>query len=138
MLPPVLRPAASTNATGATGRRADLDGPLALVIWRTATGRRIPHVVYSLVGCPAISAATYMLVSRDDDGRRRVLSVGTTHSDSASLNLARIRHEGAKAGADEVHVHVLSVDDAERAQAAFDLADAHVPLRAPVAACSAR
>ena len=36
--------------------------------WRGASGRRYLHSVYSLIGCPALPRANYILVRRYDDG----------------------------------------------------------------------
>src|SRR6476620_241263 len=46
--------------------------------WRGASGRRYLHSVYSLIGCPALPRANYILVRRYDDGRRVALSFGQT------------------------------------------------------------
>ncbi|MDJ0513166.1 MAG: hypothetical protein QNJ62_06950 [Methyloceanibacter sp.] len=76
--------------------------------WRGASGRRYLHSVYSLVGCPALPQANFILVRRHEDGSREALSFGNTKADAMSLNLARLRHEGAKIGANEVHIHLLA------------------------------
>jgi hypothetical protein len=76
--------------------------------WRGASGRRYLHSVYTLVGCPALPRANYILVRRYEDGSRVALSFGQTKDDAATLNLAHLRHEGAKCGANEVHVHLLA------------------------------
>ena len=55
------------------------------------------------LGCPAV-----FLVRCDDDGRRVALALGQTKDDALSLNLAHLRHEGAKRGANEVHIHLLA------------------------------
>lgn len=76
--------------------------------WRGASGRRYLHSVYSLVGCPALPQANFILVRRHEDGSREALAFGNTKADAMSLNLARLRHEGAKIGANEVHIHLLA------------------------------
>ena len=76
--------------------------------WRGASGRRYQHSVYTLVACPALPRANYILVRRYEDGSRAALSFGQTKDDAATLNLAHLRHEGAKCGANEVHVHLLA------------------------------
>jgi hypothetical protein len=93
--------------------------------WRGASGRRYLHSVYTLVGCPALPRANYILVRRYDDGRRVPLAFGVTKDDAISLNLAHLRHEGAKRGANEVHIHLLAETPAERADAEADLLAAH-------------
>lgn len=83
-------------------------------IWETASGRALRHVVYSLIGCPGVLSATYILVRRSPDGLRDVLAVRRTRSNIPSLNLARIRRLGARLGANEVHVFRDSTSDEER------------------------
>jgi hypothetical protein len=41
------------------------------------------------------------------------------------LNLAHLRHEGAKLGANEVHIHLLADTADERDQVEMDLTTAH-------------
>ncbi len=67
--------------------------------WRGASGKPYLHVVYSLIDCPALPKANYILVRCQDDGSRVVLM-----DDAVSLNLAHLRHEGAN----EVHLHLLA------------------------------
>ena len=88
--------------------------------WRGASGRRYIHTIHPLRFCPPVADATYMLVSREGD-RRRVLAVGRTHSDAASLNLAEIRQAAARLGANEVHVHLIAASERDRAVVEFDL-----------------
>jgi hypothetical protein len=76
--------------------------------WCGASGRRYIHTIYSFRECPALPQANYILVRRDEDGRRVALAVGRLTHDAASLNLAEIRHRGASLGANEVHVHLLA------------------------------
>jgi len=89
--------------------------------WRGASGRRYLHSVYSLVECPPMSQANYLLVGRAADGSRQVLHIASCESDAPTLNLARIRQRGASLGANEVHVHFLAETDSERWLAACDL-----------------
>lgn len=89
--------------------------------WRGRSGRRYLHSIYTLFACPAIPQANYMLVHRGGDGSRSVLAVGQTTSDAASLNLARLRQEGARLGANEVHIHLLADSDDERDDVETDL-----------------
>jgi hypothetical protein len=121
--PRIARPARPTAA---------LFEPLGHYVWRGASGRRFTHAVYSLIGCPAPLAASYVLVRRSDDGRRRVVACGRTVSEAASLNLASIRQRGASLGANEVHIHALGDSDSERAVTAFDIGAAHGLLGAPL------
>jgi hypothetical protein len=94
--------------------------------WRGASGRRYLHSVYSLVGCPALPQANYILVRRYEDGSREAIAFGDTKDDAASLNLAHLRHEGAKCGANEVHVHLLADSAHQRALVEADLTAAHM------------
>jgi hypothetical protein len=92
--------------------------------WRGASGKRYLHSVYSLVGCPVIPQANYILVRREDDGSRTPLLIGQTTEDTLSLNLASLRHEGAKRGANEVHIHLLAETASERDSVERDLREA--------------
>ncbi|MFD0986008.1 hypothetical protein [Methyloligella solikamskensis] len=89
--------------------------------WRGASGQRYLHSVYSLIGCPALPQANYILVRRDEDGSRTPLAIGATTGDTSSLNLADLRHRGAQLGANEVHIHLLAETDAEREEVCDDL-----------------
>ena len=93
--------------------------------WRGASGRRYLHSVYTLVGCPALPRANYILVRRFDDGSRAALTFGQTKDDAVSVNLAHLRHEGAKCGANEVHIHLLAENVDARAAVESDLVAAH-------------
>jgi len=103
--------------------------------WRGASGRRYLHSVYSLVGCPALPQANFILVRRHEDGTREALVFGNTKDDAVSLNLAHLRHEGAKIGANEVHIHLLA--DTARArrfvEADLTAAQLHQPASAKAA-----
>ncbi len=98
-------------------RRAfdDLFAPRGTALWPGASGTLLRHTVYSLIGCPAPRAARYVLVAVDAQGRRSLLSTGRTQTPSPTLNLARIRHEGARLGANEVHLHLCDDCDADAA-----------------------
>lgn len=94
--------------------------------WRGASGRRYLHSVYSLIGCPALPQANYILARREQDGGGHTpLAIGQTTGDAVSLNLAWLRHHGAKLGANEVHIHLLAETEAEREQICEDLRAAH-------------
>jgi hypothetical protein len=95
--------------------------------WTGASGQRYVHSVFSLIGCPELPKAVYLLVRRDQHDRRTVLRVGRTRHDAVSLNLAEIRHRGAQLGANEVHVHFLAKSDRERRRIELDLRAAHFP-----------
>ena len=93
--------------------------------WRGTSGRRYLHTVYTLIGCPVIPQANYILIRRLEDGRRIALAFGQTKDDAMTLNLAHLRHEGAKAGANEVHIHLLADNAEARAAVEADLVAAH-------------
>lgn len=82
--------------------------------WSGQSGRRYVHTVYSLILCPEVPEANYVLVHRDAHGHRSALLVGRTVHGSESLNLAEIRHRGAQLGANEVHVHLIAGSEAAR------------------------
>jgi hypothetical protein len=102
--------------------------------WRGASSRRYLHSVYTLIGCPNMPRANFILVRRHEDGTRTPLMFGQTKDDAATLNLAHLRHEGAKRGANEVHVHLLAETPEERANVEADLTEAHYKRRAANAA----
>jgi hypothetical protein len=83
------------------------------------------HSVYTLIGCPALPRANYILVRRYEDGRRLALAFGQAKDEAATLNLAHLRHEGAKCGANEVHIHLLAETADERLLVEADLVAAH-------------
>jgi hypothetical protein len=90
-------------------------------VWRGASGRLYAHHVYTLIECPPLPAAGYILVRRDEQGRHTPLRVGVGVSCAPTLNLAEIRQRGAQAGANEVHVRLDAASDAERRLVACDL-----------------
>lgn len=79
------------------------------------------HSVYSLIECPPLPKATYVLVRREVNGQRRVLHVGLGQNDAATLNLAGVRQRGAQLGANEVHVYFSAQSDASRSLIVCDL-----------------
>ena len=95
--------------------------PLGTATWSGASGRRVRHVVYSMIGCPPLGSATYLLV-RHTQGARKILAVRATSSTFPGINLARIRRSGARFGANEVHVFRGARTDEERRELAADLA----------------
>ena len=102
--------------------------------WRGASGRRYLHSVYTLIGCPALPRANYILVRRYEDGTRSALAFGQTRDGTATVNLAHLRHEGAKCGANEVHIHLLAEGADARASVEADLIAAHSRRLAAAAA----
>jgi hypothetical protein len=94
--------------------------------WSGASGRRYVHSVYDLVDCPEVPAANFLLVHRDGAGRRSVLAIGHLTNSTGSLNLAEIRHRGARLGANEVHVHLLAPSAQQRRMVELDLRAGHI------------
>ncbi len=89
--------------------------------WSGASGQRYVHTVYSLIDCPAVPAANYILVRRDASGTCFALSIGRVAEEAATLNLARIRQLGATIGATEVHIHLLAGSSRQGKLVEFDL-----------------
>jgi hypothetical protein len=89
--------------------------------WHGASGRRYLATVYSLIACPPLPKACFVLVRRDASGARRALLVGVGRDDAPTVNLARIRRRGAQLGANEVHVYFPAATDAARSLVACDL-----------------
>lgn len=102
--------------------------------WRGASSRRYLHSVYTLVGCPALPQANYILVRRHEDGTREALAFGDTKEDAMTLNLAHLRHKGAKIGANEVHIHLLADTEQGRKFVKADLKALHQHQPAQAAA----
>lgn len=77
--------------------------------WIGASGARYIHSVYDLVACPEIHDANYVICRTDPvTGVCRVLKTGYVSESAPSLNLARLRHWAAAAGANEIHLHLLA------------------------------
>src|SRR5262245_24827424 len=93
---------------------AGLPEPARQQSWCGASGQRYSHNVYSLIECPPLPAAGYVLVRRGPDGTLTALHVGLGQCDAPTLNLAQVRRRGAQLGANEVHVHFAAGSDAER------------------------
>lgn len=102
-------------------RKSDVAPPAGQQIWRGASGTLYVHAVTSLLFCPEMPKATYLLVHRDAEGMARVLRVGCLENVAQSLNLAQIRQVGAALGANEVHIRPDAGSAAERARIAFDI-----------------
>ena len=83
---------------------AELLHPTGCHDWRGASGRTFPSTVYTLLGCPAVTAASWVLVRRLEDGARIALATGRTESSAPTLNLAHVRWRAAQLEADEVHL----------------------------------
>lgn len=80
-------------------------------VWEGESGRLFTHTIYSLYGCPAPTAASWVLVRRGEDGKPVPLATGATRGSVPSSNLAEIRRLGATLAAEEVHLRALEIDD---------------------------
>lgn len=89
--------------------------------WIGASGNAYRHAVFSLIGCPEVSQATYILANRSETGSVTPLGVGRTTEKAASLNLALIRRLGARLGANEVHIYLAATTAAQRRTIEADL-----------------
>ncbi len=93
--------------------------------WTGSSGQRYVHSVFSLIGCPELPPSVYALFHVDASGKRTVLRVGRIEHDAPSLNLAEIRHRGARLGANEVHIHFLAGSERQRRLVELDIRSAH-------------
>lgn len=82
--------------------------------WRGKSGHRYLHRVYSLLDCPALPKANFILVQRSAENGCLTLAVGQTVEPCGSANLASLRHQAALRGANEIHIHQLAQDADER------------------------
>jgi hypothetical protein len=99
----------------------DCDFAARFVYWRGASRRRYIHTVYDADACPPLPGAVYMSVARAADGRCRALAVGRFPKQHA-FSLARTAVDGDLAGlANEIHVHLLAENEAERQAIVDDL-----------------
>lgn len=98
--------------------------PVGEQTWQGLSGRHYTHTIYKLVGCPAPVAANWVLVRRSESGQFEALATGYTRSDVASVNLAEIRHQGARLGASEVHLDYSFDSERENARVASEIAQA--------------
>jgi len=89
--------------------------------WRGASGKRYLHTVYSLLDCPALPKAIFIIVRREKDGTCLPLHIGQTIEDTESLNLAYLRRLGARLGGNEVHIHLLAETTETRTDIEADL-----------------
>jgi hypothetical protein len=92
-----------------------------LYFWRGASGRSYPHTVYSLIECPPVPAANFVLVRRDGQGLTQVMRIGRVSHAAETLNLAELRRVGTTLGAQEIHLHFLAADAPEALAVELDL-----------------
>lgn len=111
----------AVEAAPHAAQRAPSEAPQRFLFWHGASGQRYVHTVYSLIECPELTAANYILVKCSEDGGRQALRIGRVAQRAPSLNLAEIRRLGAELGANEVHVHLLAADATQAKLIEFDL-----------------
>src|SRR5581483_4838598 len=63
---------------------SQIDLPISFHYWRGASGKPYLHLVYSLLGCPAVPRANYVLVRSEVYGRCVARAFGQTKSDATS------------------------------------------------------
>lgn len=97
----------------------------AIMFWSGTSGHAYVHTVYTLVGCPAMPPASALLVHRSTTGRLTPLGAISLDDVVPASNLARVRHEGSKLGANEVHLHFAKGGTQARKTATFDLLTRH-------------
>jgi hypothetical protein len=95
--------------------------PARVHFWTGASGHRYVHHVHTLLECPPLPRAVYLLVRREENGACTVRHIACSLSEAPTLNLARIRHRGATLGANEVHVHLLTASAEHCRTVACDL-----------------
>lgn len=122
-------PAEAAVAAGIPGARGEP------CVWTGRSGRSFAHTRYSLVGCPELPRANYILVRRNRAGEGTVLAVGRVEHAAPSLNLAELRQLGAKMKANEVHILVSAGGIRERRRVERDLRGVCIP--GPVASQNA-
>lgn len=94
------------------------------LFWAGASGQHYVHTVHTLLACPELPPCTYVLAYRETSGAREVLAVGQLSGTVPSLNLAELRHRGARLGANEIHVHLLAPGRAARNVVVADIKSA--------------
>lgn len=95
--------------------------PLGYRTWLGLSGREYRHAVFSLIGCPPLSEANFVLVRRTDGDDAEVLHVDRVDDSTSSVNLAYVRRLGATLGANEVHIYDRAVSSADRARIELDI-----------------
>jgi hypothetical protein len=128
---PWLAPAAGRSDRAARGFAALSQTSLAsrFVSWAGLSGKAYVFSVFPPSACPAFCDAVLLAVTRDDDGRRRILAALDTGAFPEPV-LARAEREfGSLAEALEFHVHLLARSSAERRMALADLETACDPTR---------
>lgn len=89
--------------------------------WLGACGQRYLHTVFRASECPAIEGSVFLAVRRDG-GRRRVMAIGIVGQFGTSRDLA----SAVSAGANEIHLHLMTTDPAARQAAVDDLRLRHM------------
>lgn len=95
--------------------------PFSYRTWFGLSGREYRHAVFSLIGCPPLSEANFVLARQTETGDIEVLHVDRVDDSASSVNLAYVRRLGATLGASEVHVYDKGGSSADRARIELDI-----------------
>lgn len=104
----------------ARGQAAEAAAPR-FHFWSGASSKRYVHTIHNLADCPPLPPGNFILVRREENGRRTALSIGRVTHPMPMVNLAEIRYRGESLGAHEVHVHLLAASVNESKRVEFDL-----------------
>ena len=94
-------------------------------VWRGISGHRYLTTVYEAGQAPAYEGAIIVLARREGDVRLAVWAGRSPASPRALARLAQMK------GAEEVHIHLIAEDEADRTAAEADLMS---PAMAPATA----
>jgi hypothetical protein len=102
-----------------------VEGSLSLSSWRGRSGRRYVVGIHGLneLGVEDLVGAVLIAVRRDTLGIARVVDVACGENARDTLRETAWLDAMRRRGAQEVHIHLLAADDAERSEIAQDLRD---------------
>jgi hypothetical protein len=119
--PPVCHQATARFDFGATGFER-------FAAWRGKSGRRYVVSVYAIADCPDYEHAVALAIRREADGGRHIVAA----FDLGAVPLAVLRGAAfaaaRRAGASEVHLHLLAGSGRERLRVLDDLAPSVAPV----------
>lgn len=125
-----LAPAAKLSSAAPLAGLAGTDLSRRFRHWRGASGRRHLFSVFPLgepapgEDAPRFADAVVMAVGRDEAGQPRILALAETGLQPDRFYEGRAFRAALRAGADEIHVHLLADGAAARAAVLRDLAGA--------------
>ncbi|MGI9371452.1 MAG: hypothetical protein ACR2OJ_03070 [Hyphomicrobiales bacterium] len=94
--------------------------------WQGASGHRYICSIYAPHSCPPLPGAVYIAVKREEDGARSARAVGRFAS-FFDTGVGNAQSLARKAGANEIHVHLLAEDDSNAERTVRDLKKALAP-----------